>query len=118
MIFLLKPTIPNELCYTKVYSNLKFKEKNLTMLKYRVGLPFWRTLARMGATLAVHVEIIYDDEASVFVATSTNLRGLVVEASDVKELLHELQTSIDELLYEELNRKVNTQTKISGFAIS
>lgn len=88
------------------------------MFSYRVGFPFWRTFARLGVTLSVIVEVLYDDEAGVFVATSPNLYGLVVEASGIKELLHEIHTSIDDLLYEELKSKVNTQAKVSGLALA
>ncbi len=92
--------------------------KGITMFKYRVGFPFWREFARMGATLSVIVEVLYDEEANVFVATSPNLHGLVVEAQDVKALLSEINSSIDELLYEELHCKVNAQTTFAGFSLA
>lgn len=88
------------------------------MFTYKVGFPFWKTLARMGVTLLVTVEVVYDDEAGVFVATSPNLRGMVAESDDVKGLFHEIHTSIDDLLYEELNKKVQANTKISGLALA
>ncbi|ETD67736.1 hypothetical protein V757_10995 [Pelistega indica] len=86
------------------------------MFKYRVGLPFWRSLARMGITLSVMIEVLHDNEANVFVVTSPNLHGLIVEASDIKALLHEIHSSIDELLYEELSHQVNVNIKIAGVA--
>ena len=56
---------------------------------YRVGWPFWKNLARLGIPLLIRVRIRRDDEAHVFVATSPDLDGLVVEAKTLDELRSE-----------------------------
>lgn len=88
------------------------------MFKYRVGFPFWKTLARLGVTLSISVDVFYDDEAEVFVAISSNLRGLVAEAPTLKELLHEIRTTAEDLLYIALSHDAKMHTKIQGFAIA
>ncbi len=56
---------------------------------YRVGLPFWKTFARIFGRASFRVTVIYDREAGVFVATSPDLRGFVVEAPTTDQLLRE-----------------------------
>lgn len=46
----------------------------------------------------IHVEVAYDLEAHVFVAESSNLQGLVVEAKTLNQLKVELLYCIAELL--------------------
>jgi predicted RNase H-like HicB family nuclease len=65
---------------------------------YRVGLPLWKTAARMGWTLQVRVEAMKDEEAGVFVARSPDLDGLVVEAKTLEELHVEVMHAADSLL--------------------
>lgn len=73
---------------------------------YRIGLPFWKQAARFGVLLNVRVDIMHDDEAKVFVATSNDLRGLVCEASTMDELVIEVNSTISELLSFHLNNDV------------
>lgn len=65
---------------------------------YRIGFPFWKQLARIGVPLIIRVDVLRDDEAGVFVATSRDLRGLVCEASTMDQLVNEVNSSIHELL--------------------
>ncbi|WP_295995744.1 DUF1902 domain-containing protein [Rugamonas sp.] len=67
---------------------------------YRIGYPFWRILSRLGLPLKVRVNVLRDDEAGVFVATSDDLPGLVCEASTFPELIREIDGTIDDLLAE------------------
>jgi predicted RNase H-like HicB family nuclease len=73
---------------------------------YRIGLPFWKQAARLGIPLNIRVNVMRDDEANVFVATSDDLRGLVCEASTMDELVTEINATIDELLSFHLNNSV------------
>jgi hypothetical protein len=65
---------------------------------YRIGFPFWKQLARLGVPLKVRVNVLRDDEAGVFVATSGDLRGLVCEATTMDDLIVEIRASINDLL--------------------
>lgn len=82
---------------------------------YRVGNPGWRVAARVGIPLNVRIDVIFDDEAKVFVATSEDLKGLVVEAATVEELWAEIKQCACELLVEECQpqRPVAREKKIS-----
>jgi predicted RNase H-like HicB family nuclease len=70
---------------------------------YRVGFPFWKTLARSGVTLKLVVHVMHDQEAGVFVATSDDLRGLVAEAATIEALVAEVKNVMDDLLTEEFH---------------
>lgn len=74
---------------------------------YRIGLPFWKQAARFGIPLNIRVNVMHDDEANVFVATSDDLRGLVCEASTMDELVVEVNSSINELLSIQLRNPVS-----------
>jgi hypothetical protein len=43
------------------------------------GRAFVKWFAKIGMPLLIKVEIIHDDEANVYIATSSDLTGLVVE---------------------------------------
>lgn len=60
-------------------------------MKYRIGWPMWRTVARLGGKLYFRVNVLHDVEAQVYVATSPDVRGLVVEAPDVHALMSEVR---------------------------
>ena len=82
---------------------------------YRVGYPFWKTLARNGVAVSFRIAVQYDKEASVFVATSPDLRGLVVEAATMEELLREANDVIEMLMEENLQGSVaNAQPVYCG----
>jgi predicted RNase H-like HicB family nuclease len=70
---------------------------------YRVGYPFWKTVVRHGYTVMLRVEIKRDAEAGVYVASSPDLDGLVVEAASLDELRVEALAAADALLELALN---------------
>lgn len=65
---------------------------------YRIGFPFWKLMARLGVTLKIRINVRSDLEASVLVATSDDLPGLVCEAASMDELLLEVNAATHELL--------------------
>ncbi|QFY43004.1 DUF1902 domain-containing protein [Candidatus Methylospira mobilis] len=69
---------------------------------YRLGWPLSTFLASLGIPLLVKIIVFYDDEAHVYVATSPDVKGLVVESSDFEELKREITDLVPELL--SLNR--------------
>jgi predicted RNase H-like HicB family nuclease len=73
---------------------------------YRVGMPFWRTAARLGARLLIDVEVLKDEQANVFVARSPNLKGLVAEAASAEELFKSVYDCADMLLEQELHSRL------------
>ena len=72
-------------------------------MNYRVGWPFWKAFARHGGRLKLAVDFVRDDEAGVFVATSPDLRGFVLEAATLDELVAEMPAAIDSLMREYLH---------------
>lgn len=76
---------------------------------YRIGLPFWKIFARLFGSASFRVEVAYDKEAKMFIATSPDLCGFVVEAATVDELLREANDVASMLMQEYLH---NSKTKI------
>lgn len=70
---------------------------------YRIGYPFWKLLARQGFPMKLRVNVMRDEEAGVFVATSADLPGLVAEAETMDALVKEVFTVTDDLLTEYLH---------------
>ena len=71
-------------------------------MAYRIGFPFWRFISNLGMPVAVRIDVFWDQQAKVFVATSPDLRGLVAKAPTMAGLESEVDTSIDDLLTDEL----------------
>lgn len=71
---------------------------------YRVGFPGWKLAARWNIPLLIKLDVVHDKVAKVFVITSSDLRGLVVEApeSASAEQLHEEIYGCVDMLMEDL----------------
>ena len=82
------------------------------MLSYRTGLPGWKLAARAGVSLLVVVDVQHDNEADLYIATSPNLRGLIVEANTLDELRREIIGAADALIELELHRPTAHTTQI------
>ncbi|MDO9104241.1 MAG: DUF1902 domain-containing protein [Methylovulum sp.] len=65
---------------------------------YRLSWPCAAFFCRFGVVAVCKVEIIHDDEANVYIATSPDLKGLVVEAETLDELEKEVRDLVPELL--------------------
>ncbi len=65
---------------------------------YRLGWPCATFFAEIGVLLLIKVEIIHDNESNVYVATSPDLKGLVVEAETLDDLEKEKWDLVPELL--------------------
>ncbi|SJM94945.1 DUF1902 domain-containing protein [Crenothrix polyspora] len=83
---------------------------------YRLGWPGAALLAGIGIPLLIKVEIIHDTEANVYVATSPDLTGLVVEAETLDELEKEVWELVPELLtLDKPMLRTKTVTHVSFF---
>ena len=67
-------------------------------IKYRLGWPFSAVVARMGIPTLVRIDVVRDHDAGVYVGTSDDLAGLVLEAETLEELMREAQDMIPCLL--------------------
>ncbi|RBL28461.1 hypothetical protein BRN31_14915 [Xanthomonas oryzae pv. oryzae] len=76
-------------------------------LRYRYGWPLSRLAAKAGIPVFLKIDIIKDEEAGVFVATSPDLRGLVVEAESFEALVKETHLVISDLTFEPVPSEAN-----------
>ena len=73
-------------------------------MSYPLRYPLSLLLARLGVTISIEINFIYDDEAEVFIATSQDIPGLVLEAENFNELKKEIEQAIPVLF--SLNSKI------------
>lgn len=59
--------------------------------------PLWALKARLGIRLTVRVDVLHDEEAGVFVATSKDMQGLVCEADTIAELKAEVDRVVRDI---------------------
>ncbi len=67
-------------------------------MTYPLRYPLSGVFATFGATISISVDVICDEEAGVFVATSRDIRGLVLEAESLSLLQKEVEEAIPNLL--------------------
>ena len=67
-------------------------------MNYPIGYPFSKLFAKLGFNLIVRIDIIFDEEAKVFVATSKDVDGLVLEAENFSDLTIEVKEAITTLM--------------------
>lgn len=80
---------------------------------YRVGFPGWKLAARLGVPLMFRVDVHHDSDARVFIATSEDLRGLVVEAATKDELISSVYDCVDMLMVEQLKRSAKAKPLVA-----
>lgn len=76
---------------------------------YRVGFPGWKLAARVGMPVFFRVEVMHDEEAKVYVATSPDLRGLVAEAETVDEMFHAVYDCVNMLMDEQIKQPLKSK---------
>ena len=66
---------------------------------YRLGWPFSKFLAKhFNVNLLVKINVNHDMDENVFIATSDEIPGLVVEAETFEQLKFEVRVTIPELI--------------------
>ena len=68
-------------------------------MKYPIRYPLAKLFASLGAVMLIRIDVTYDDEAQVYIATSKDLTGLILEAETFAELKKEAENVIPELLH-------------------
>ena len=74
------------------------------MKSYPAGWPFWKEVARAGFAIGINVNVIRDEEAGVYVAYNSNLKGLVAEAPTLDELRTSIEAATNDLLVHYLHQ--------------
>lgn len=78
------------------------------MFAYRVGVPGWKLAAVLGIPLKAVVEVLYDKEAQVYVATCEDFLpqfGIATEADTTEKLKERLDGLFEEALCETFKKK-------------
>jgi predicted RNase H-like HicB family nuclease len=65
---------------------------------YPLGWHFSGVAQKLGVPTGARINVIFDDDARVFVATSKDVKGLVVEADTIEQLMTEANELIPMLL--------------------
>jgi predicted RNase H-like HicB family nuclease len=77
---------------------------------YRIGFPGWKWAARFGVPLFLTVNVIRDNQAGVYVATSPDLKGLVAEGKSKEDVITAVYDCTDLLLEHELHHQPKKKT--------
>ncbi|NOQ94596.1 MAG: DUF1902 domain-containing protein [Methylophaga sp.] len=80
-------------------------------MNYPISYPLANFFSALGIKLIIRIDFIHDKEADVFVATSKDIQGLVVEAASYEELQSEIKEAIA-TLSELSNSKNNMHTDV------
>jgi predicted RNase H-like HicB family nuclease len=83
-------------------------------MSVRMGAPLWWLAAAVGMTIKIRVDVRRDEEAGVYVGISRDLKGLVVEAPTMDELIAEIRLAAQALL-EERNSPAKASTAVIEF---
>lgn len=78
------------------------------MFAYRVGAPGWKSVARLGLPLKALVEIQYDKDAQVWIASCEDflpVLGIATEAETTEQLRKRLELLFKEALTETFKAK-------------
>lgn len=67
-------------------------------MSYPLIYPLSWLFARLGVTISIDINFIYDDEEKVFIATSKDIQGLVLEAENFNVLKKEVEEAVFNLL--------------------
>ena len=63
-----------------------------------LGFPGWKAWAFLGLPVAIYVDVLRDEEAGVYVATSKHVKGLVIEADSLDGIKSEIEKALFDLL--------------------
>lgn len=77
---------------------------------YPAGWPLWQSVGRRGFPILVSVKVTHDEEAGVYVAHDSNLRGLVAEGATMDQLIKNLDQATLDLLASYLHKPPVTPT--------
>ena len=67
-------------------------------MTYPFRYPLAGLLSQLGITLMIQIDVFEDKEAGVYVATSRDIAGLVIESDSFADLRHEINEAIPNLL--------------------
>jgi len=63
-------------------------------MNYPINYPFAGFFRRLGFTMLVRIDVVFDKEAGVFIATSSDVPGLVLESETFDGLTNEVQEAV------------------------
>lgn len=67
-------------------------------MNYPINYPLAKLFSSLGFSLSVRIDVIFDEEARVYVATSKDIAGLVLEADTFQALTLEVQEAVVNLI--------------------
>ncbi len=74
-------------------------------MNYPFSFPFADKISQLGFTLTIKIDVHYDPDVDVYIATSKDIPGLVIEAESFAGLEQEVKEAIPNLLSLSGNQK-------------
>ncbi|KAF3983927.1 MAG: DUF1902 domain-containing protein [Methylococcales symbiont of Hymedesmia sp. n. MRB-2018] len=76
-------------------------------MKYPISFPLAWVFSLLGVPIIIRIEFCFDPDAEVFIATSTDIPGLVIEAETFIDLRDQVEEAIPNLLFMDNNKKLH-----------
>ena len=70
----------------------------MNKFSFPLGVFGWRAWAALGLPVAINVDVNFDKDAGVYVATGRHIRGLVIEAASLDAVKLEIEHVMSDLL--------------------
>ena len=65
---------------------------------FPLGFFGWRLWAALGLPVSIYVDVAFDKDAGVYVATGRHVRGLVIEGTSLDEVKREIEDVLSDIL--------------------
>lgn len=85
-----------------------------TQFFYPIGWIFSGMAERLGVPIGARIHVVFDPEAVVYIATSKDVKGLVVEADTFEQLITETNELIPILISKEQKATLLTDYHITS----
>lgn len=76
-------------------------------MKYPISFPLAWFFALLGVPIIIRVEFCFDPEVEVYIATSTDISGLVIESDTFIDLKNQVEEAIPNLLFLKYNKALH-----------
>ncbi len=88
-------------------------------MHYPLGWPAALWLHNIfGLPLQLRVKVIYDDEVGVYIGTSPDISGLVIEAETLEGLTQEIALVLPELIHVKIQNSIGLDLQMPDLKIS
>ncbi|SPT71300.1 Uncharacterised protein [Anaerobiospirillum thomasii] len=83
-------------------------------MKYRIGWPGWKIAYKLGFSLYYRYVVYFNKDLKHFCGYSPDVKGVIAESEDLREVIEAIQDSANEFIAIDLNTTKNLNIKPLG----